>query len=77
MWRMFQNCGPLKVFLSLNIIVRPAHGFELDMPDLEIPPNAEKIRLGQGSQTQVDRRATFQRSNSQFTGKKLLRATYK
>jgi hypothetical protein len=25
----------MKVFMSLNIIVRPTHGFEFDMPDLE------------------------------------------
>ncbi len=28
-WRMFKNYGRLKVFLSLNITVRPAHWFEM------------------------------------------------
>ncbi len=27
-----KNCSPLKVFMSLNIIVQPIHGFEFDMP---------------------------------------------
>jgi hypothetical protein len=31
---MSPNCGPLTVFQSLNVIVRPAHGFEFDMPAL-------------------------------------------
>jgi hypothetical protein len=31
---IFPNCGPLTVFQSLSFIVRPAQGFEFDMPAL-------------------------------------------
>jgi hypothetical protein len=33
--RILPNCGPLTIFQSLNVIVRPAHGFEFDMSVLE------------------------------------------
>jgi hypothetical protein len=29
---IFPKCGPQTVFQSLNVIVRPVHGFEFDMP---------------------------------------------
>jgi hypothetical protein len=33
---IFPNCDPLTVLQSLDVIVRPAHGFEFDMPDLDL-----------------------------------------
>jgi hypothetical protein len=33
-WDHFQTAACLQFFLALNVILRPAHGFEFDMPGL-------------------------------------------
>jgi hypothetical protein len=64
MWRIFQDCCPLKVFFPLNITVWPAHGFEFDTPGFE---HQKRIEFYSLQLVFLERRASEPKDSSRST----------